>query len=157
MRSSEASTWTITPQRAASVSNAGTWKVLQGAGLVAQTNGKRNWRVIGRGNRVRFLPATSPASASAAATTVTAAIAASSSTVAPTASGVLSFRAGLVYIEGASAHLRSVECGNGLFSVFVAGHFHKAEAARSSGIAVGHDANPIHLTERFKHLTQLVL
>src|ERR1700722_1519258 len=129
MRSSEASTWTITPPRAASVSNATTWKVLQGAGLAAQTNAKRNWRVIGRGNRVHVLPATSPASASAAPTTVTAAIAASSSTVAPTASGVLGFRAGLVYIEGASAHLRPVQCGNGLFSVFVAGHFHKAEAA----------------------------
>ena len=41
MRSAEASTWTTTPRRVASVSDATTGKVLRGADLAAQTNGKR--------------------------------------------------------------------------------------------------------------------
>ena len=38
----------------------------------------------------------------------------------------------------------------------VAGHFHKAEAARASGVAVRHNADPVHLPERFKHLPEFV-
>ncbi len=63
---------------------------------------------------------------------------------------------GLVYVERASAHLRTVQRRDGFFSIFVAGHFHKAEPARASGVAVGHDADPVHLPERLKHLPQFV-
>ena len=96
------------------------------------------------------------ASTTAAATTVSAAIAASTSAVASTASGVLGFGAGLVYVECASADLCAIQRRNGFFSILVAGHFYEAEPARASGIAVGHDADPVHLPVRLKHLPQFV-
>jgi hypothetical protein len=104
----------------------------------------------------RFLPAASSAPATAPSATVSAAIAASAATVASATSGVLGLGARLVHVERPSAYLRTIQPRNGLFSVLVAGHFHKAEPARPSGIAVGHDADPIHLPERFKHLPQFV-
>src|SRR5271155_751851 len=73
---------------------------------------------------------------------------------ASTAAGVLGFGAGLVDVQRASADLRAIQRSDGLFSILVAGHFHKAEPARPPGIAVGHDADPVHLTVRLKHLPQ---
>jgi hypothetical protein len=102
------------------------------------------------------LPAASATTATASAATVSAAVAASASTIASAASGVLSLRARFVHVEGASAYLRAVQRSNRFFSIFVAGHFYEAEAARTSGIAVGHDADPVDLPERFKHLPQFV-
>ena len=99
-------------------------------------------------------PATSPAPATAAATTVSAAIATSASSVASPASGVLGLGTRLVHVERASAHLRAIQRSDGLFSILVARHFHKAESARAPSIAVGHDADPVHLTVRLKHLPQ---
>ena len=69
----------------------------------------------------------------AAAPAVVAAISAAAATVAPSTAGMLGFWTCFVDVESASAYLRSVQCSNGFFSVFVAGHFHKAEAARASG------------------------
>src|ERR1700678_2173378 len=100
---------------------------------------------------------TAPATAAtAAATTVAATTSAPASAVAPAASGVFGLRTRLVHVERASTHLRAVQCGDGFFSVFIAGHLDKAEAARASGVAVGHDADPVHLPERFKHLPEFV-
>ena len=76
-----------------------------------------------------FLVAASSAAAAAAATTAAAAASATASTVPSTAPGVLGFGAGFVYVERASPHLRPVQCSDGLFSIFVTGHFYKAEAA----------------------------
>jgi len=105
---------------------------------------------------VKFLPTPSSAAATAAAATITTAISATASAVASTAPSVFGLRTGFVHVEGSSAHLRSVQRGDGFFSILVAGHLHKAEAARAPGIAVGHDADPVHLPERLKHLPQFV-
>ncbi len=78
-----------------------------------------------------LLVATASAAATAASAAVAAAITASASTVASAASGMLGFRARLVHVECASAHLRTVQRRDGLFSIFVTGHFHKAESARA--------------------------
>ncbi len=113
-----------------------------------------NHRSRARPNFVFLIAASSAATASA--TTVAATISAAATAVASTAAGMFGFGARLVHVEGASAHLRAVQCSDGFISIFVAGHFHKAEPARASGIAVRHDAHPVHLSEWFKHLSQFV-
>src|SRR5271156_653502 len=112
-------------------------------------------RPVARMNFERLVAAPATA-ATAAATTVAAAISAAPSAVAAAASGVFGLRSRLVHVERASAHLRAVQRSDGLFSVFIAGHLHKAEAARAPGVAVGHDADPVHLPEGFKHLPEFV-
>jgi hypothetical protein len=102
----------------------------------------------------KLLPTASSAAATAAATPVSAAISASASTVASAAAGVLRLGTRLVHVERATADLRAIQRSNSFFSILVAGHFHKAEPARPSGIAVGHDADPVHLSVRLKHLPQ---
>jgi hypothetical protein len=52
--------------------------------------------------------------------------------------------------------LRSIQSGDRFFSVLVAGHLDEAEAAGASSIAIGHNADPVHLPERLKHLPQFV-
>jgi hypothetical protein len=69
---------------------------------------------------------------------------------------MLSFRPRLIHIQSAATDLRAIQCSDGLVSIFIAGHFHKTESARAPGIAVGHDADPVHLPEWFKHLSQFV-
>jgi|SRR5271165_372924 len=98
----------------------------------------------------------SPAPPTAAPTTAAATVTTSAAAVASAAPGVLRFRPRLIYVKRAPAHLRAVQCSNGFFSILITGHFHKAESARAPGIAVRHDADPVHLSERFKHLTQFV-
>ena len=100
----------------------------------------------------RRLPAASSSSSSASATTISAA----ASAVAPAATSVLSFRARLVHVERASAYLRTVQRRNGFLSIFVDSHFHEAESARASRVAVGHDADPVHLPKGLKHGPQFV-
>src|ERR1700722_8944600 len=95
----------------------------------------------------------SAAAATAASAAVTTAI---SATVASTASGALGLGPSLVHVQGAPADLRAVERGDGLFSVLVAGHFHEPKPARTSRIAVGHDAYPIDLPVWLEQLPQLV-
>jgi hypothetical protein len=103
-----------------------------------------------------ILPAPSPSAATAPPATVSTAISASASPVASAASGMLGLGARLVYVERASAHLRAIQPSNGLFSILVTGHFYEAEPPRSPGIAVRHDAYPVDLPERFKHLPQFI-
>ena len=107
---------------------------------------------------LKRLPAASATTAAptAVAAAPAAAVPTSASAVASAASGVFCLRTSLVHVERASAHLRTVQCRNGLFSIVIAGHLHKSESARSPGIAIGHNADPVHLPERFKHLTQFV-
>jgi hypothetical protein len=108
-----------------------------------------------------YLPASAATAAATttiptAAATVSTAIPASASSIASTASGVLGFWTRLVHVERAAADLRAVQRSDGFLSIFVAGHFYKAEAARTSGIAIGHNADPVHLPKRFEHLPQFV-
>jgi hypothetical protein len=102
------------------------------------------------------LPAASTAAATTPAPAVASAISATTSAIASATSGVFSLWAGLVHVKRTSSYLRAVQCGDGLFPVFITGHFHKAESAGASGIAVGHDADPIYLSVRLEHLAQFV-
>jgi hypothetical protein len=106
--------------------------------------------------RILKLPPASSTATAAPATTVPATISAPPAAVASAASCVLGLGTRLVHVECATADLRTIQCGDGLLSIFIAGHFHKAEAARAPGIAVRHDADPVDLPERFKHLPQFV-
>jgi hypothetical protein len=76
-------------------------------------------------------------------------------TAATTAS--LRFRPSFINIDGAAAHLASVERGDCFLAVFVVGHFNETEAPRTSGIAVHHDADAIHWPIGFEGLPEFVL
>src|ERR1700692_2473935 len=107
-----------------------------------QHNGARSRKKIASPNNLNLIATASSATAAAAATTLTAAFAATASP-----SGVFSLRSRFIHVESASAHLRAIQCGNGLVPIFVAGHLHKTESARASGIAVRHDTHPVPLTD----------
>jgi hypothetical protein len=70
-----------------------------------------------------------PSTTTAATTTITAAVSASASTVASATAGMLSFRSGLVYVERATTNLRAIQGCDGFISIFIACHFHEAEAS----------------------------
>jgi hypothetical protein len=74
------------------------------------------------------LPAISAAAATAAATSA-AAPSAVTATVAAATTAALGFRPGLIDVEGASAHVRSIESSDGFLALFCVGHLHKTEAA----------------------------
>ena len=104
-----------------------------------------------------LVAAASSTTTAAASTAVAAAIPATASTIAPAASSMFGFGTCLIHVETAPAHLRAVQCCDGLVSIFVAGHFHETESPRASRVSVRHDAHPVHLPERFKHLAQFIL
>jgi hypothetical protein len=117
----------------------------------------RDWNTLAANQSDDLLIAASPAAAAtAASTTVTAAISAPPAAVAASAASVLGFRTRLIHVERTATHLRTVQRRNGLVTVLVAGHFDKTESARPAGIPVCHDADPVYLSERFKHLSQFV-
>ena len=62
----------------------------------------------------------------------------------------------LVDVDRASANLRSIQSSDGFFSILVAGHLHKSEAARTAGVAVGHDAHAVDLSVGLEQLPQFV-
>jgi hypothetical protein len=97
------------------------------------------------------IPSTTAAAASAIASTTTA-----STVPAASATAALGLRARFVDVDGAAADLRTVQGRDGLISIFVAGHFDETESARAPRVAVGHDADPINLSVRFKSLTKLI-
>src|ERR1700733_3826054 len=83
---------------------------------------------------------------SVAASTTTATAAATASATA----GTFGLGPRLVDVDGATAHLRTIQRGNCFVSVLVAGHLHEAETAGAPRITVRHDANPVHLPEMFE-------
>jgi hypothetical protein len=91
------------------------------------------------------LPATaSPTAAALTAATPTAATA-----------GAFGFRTRFVYVQCSSTNLRAVQSSDRFLSVLGACHFDKAKSARASSVAIGHDADSIHLAVNFEKLTQL--
>jgi hypothetical protein len=100
--------------------------------------------------------ATAIASTTAAATSAIASSAAAPTVTAATTAAALGLRARFVDVDGATADLRTVQGRNRFFSIFVAGHFHETESARAPRVAVGHDADPINLSVRFKRLPEFV-
>jgi hypothetical protein len=51
----------------------------------------------------------------------------------------------------------AVQGGDGFVAVIVIGHLNEAEAAGTSGVAVGHDAYPVHGAIGFEKLAEFVL
>jgi len=84
----------------------------------------------------------------AAATTIT--------TAASASPAALNLGTRFIYVQGAPADLSSVQRCDGFFSVFRARHLHEAESARASGIPVGHNADPVHLSVYLEKLAQFV-
>jgi hypothetical protein len=100
---------------------------------------------------ITAIPSTTAAASSTIPSTAAATVAASTTTTA-----ALGLRARFVDVDGAAADLRTVQGRDGLISIFVAGHFDETESARAPRVAVGHDADPINLSVRFKSLTKLI-
>ena len=101
------------------------------------------------------LPAVASTASSIAAFAAAVAPKTTAATAATTAS--LRFRPSFVNIDGAAAHLASVERGDCFLAVFVVGHFNETEAPRPSRIAVHHDADTIHWPVGFEGLPEFVL
>jgi hypothetical protein len=99
-------------------------------------------------------PAAPPATIAAPVSTT---LSAPTAAVASTAAGVFCFWPGFINVQSAPSDLRTVQGGNGFFSLLVAGHFHETKTARPPGVTVGHDADAIYLPKGFKHLSQFVL
>lgn len=70
--------------------------------------------------------------------------------VAASASGAFGFGTGFIHIDGASAQLRTVQPGDGLLALFGVRHFNESEPARTASVAIGENADAIHLTIGFK-------
>src|SRR5579863_1133495 len=90
--------------------------------------------------------------------TSSATTAAKAPSAASTASSrTISLRLCFVHGQGAAAHVRSVESSNGLLRFSRVGHFDEREAARTSGITVGHHGDLFHLTVGLENTTQIGL
>jgi hypothetical protein len=108
------------------------------------------------------LPAVSAAATPAtAASTTSASVAPASAAVTTAAStstaATLGFGPGLINIQGASADLLPVQRSDGFVTLFGICHLDKAKAAGTASVAVGHDADPVHLSIGFKQLTEVFL
>jgi hypothetical protein len=88
----------------------------------------------------------------ASATSVTASVSAATAA----ATTALHFGTGFVHVQSAAAHLAAVEGRDGFVSFLRIGHLYESEAARTSGVPVGHDAHAIHLTMRREQLSEFV-
>src|SRR5579862_466753 len=110
----------------------------------------------------KILPAVAP---SATATTMATAITSTAAAPAPSAvastaavaastttAATFGLRTRFVHVDGAAADLRTVQSRDRLVSIFIAGHLHETEAARTPRVAVGHDADPVNLSVSFKRL-----
>jgi len=63
-----------------------------------------------------------------------------------TTTATLGFGTRLIHVQLASTEFAAIQRGNGFFPVLGAGHFHKTEPPRPSGVAVGHQADTVHLS-----------
>jgi hypothetical protein len=97
------------------------------------------------------LPAVPTATAAFATTAATASTAPASS-----AGRTIRLRSRFVDVDSASAELRSIQPCDCLLPIFVAGHLDESEASGPAGVAVGHDADAIHLSIGLEGLPQFV-
>ncbi len=75
---------------------------------------------------------------------------------ATTAACPFCFGACFVDVQCAASYLTAIKSSDGLFSVFGAGHFYKAEAAGAAGFTIRQNAYPVYLPVRFEKLAQLL-
>src|SRR5271155_4446058 len=95
------------------------------------------------------------AAIAAAAASVPAAAPAAAAWAARTAAG-FRFRARFVHFQIAAADVLAVQGRDGLGRFGVVGPFHKAEATRAAGLAIGGDVHACELPERLKERAQIV-
>jgi hypothetical protein len=89
-------------------------------------------------------------------TTAASAISTFVAAIASATSTAFYLRTRFIYIERASANLAAVESGYRFFAFLSICHFDEAEAARASGVTVGHDADAIYLSMSGEELPQFV-
>jgi hypothetical protein len=75
---------------------------------------------------------------------------------AATATAALDLGTRFVHVQSTPADLAAVHRRDGLLSIFGACHFDKAEAARTSGIAISHDADAVDLSVCLEKFAQFV-
>ena len=68
----------------------------------------------------------------------------------------LGFRTRLIHINCAPAELGAIQSSDGLLALLSICHFHEAESARSSGVAIGQDTDAVYLSVGFEELPQLL-
>lgn len=104
------------------------------------------------------IAASSPATTAAAKTTTTTAATAkaAASTTTKSSSTASGFRACFIHVQRARSQLVSVHRADGFFCFFVICHFHKAKAARLSGIAVFQNSDIFDLPVSCKSLPKLI-
>ena len=88
--------------------------------------------------------AAATATTSAVSTTTTAAAVTAATTTATTATTTSFTRAGFVNGQGATGQFFAVQGSDGRLGFFRAGHFDEAEAARTTGVAVGCETGRRH-------------
>ena len=81
----------------------------------------------------------------------------SAALAAATAARALGLRASFVHVNSASADLASIQSGNGLVAFFGVCHLDETESPRTSGFAVGENADAVNRPIRFEYLAQLIL
>src|SRR5580658_1068122 len=114
---------------------------------------KKAWLEL-RAHSTSLLVAVTPAATAAAPAAAISAVA--STTTATASAAAFGFRPCFVDVDGAPADRGAVQGCDCLLAVFVAGHFHEAETAGTSGVTVGHDAHAVDLPERLKQLPEFV-
>jgi hypothetical protein len=75
---------------------------------------------------------------------------------AATAGAALDLGTRFVHVQSTPTDLAAVHRRDGLLSIFGACHFDKAEAARTSGIAISHDADAVDLSVCLEKFAQFV-
>jgi hypothetical protein len=88
--------------------------------------------------------------AASAALTVTAPSTAPTTTERSSAAGTLGFRARFIDIQRAAAKLCTVERSDRTLGLSLIGHLHERKSTGPACVAIGFDANPLHLAVRFK-------
>src|SRR2546422_2074801 len=73
--------------------------------------------------------------------------------VSPTAATGAAGR-GLLHPELTAVEVLAVELRDGLIGLFRRGHLHETEAARATGVTIGHDGSRFDLAGRREHLTK---
>jgi hypothetical protein len=125
---------------------------VRGINLLPIRQGQRRLPALHTKDTFKSEPLPAPASAPTPAFATAAAI----SAVSPSATRALNLGTSFVDVQCPSTDLRSIQRGDCLFPVLVAGHLDEPKAARTSCIPVSHDAHAVHLPISFKHLSQFV-
>jgi hypothetical protein len=91
-----------------------------------------------------------------AAAATTAAIASATATAPRATASAFCLRTSFIHIQRSAPVLGSVQSGDCFVALFGVRHLDEPEAARSAGITIGKDRNPVDLSILLKQLAQLI-